>query len=113
LNNLAAMALNQEYDGIECVSPEKLHSFDGIIFDVREVPEIKNLPLVYDNVKVAINQLQVSFQEIDKSRNILVICQKGSRAYEAARKLKNSGFENPKYLGGGIEMALGKIESEE
>ncbi len=76
---------------------------DATLLDVREdaelmafsVPSAKHIPL---------GQLRPRLAELDKSKEIIVFCAIGVRAYNASRILKNNGFENVKVYPGGARF---------
>lgn len=76
---------------------------DAVLLDVREdaelmaysVPGIKHIPL---------GQLRSRLGELDKTKEIITLCAIGVRAYNAARILKNNGFENVKIYPGGTRF---------
>ena len=73
------------------------------ILDVREdaelmafaIPGAKQIPL---------GQLRSRLQELPKSKEIVVFCAIGVRAYNATRILKNNGFEDVKLYPGGARF---------
>ncbi len=75
----------------------------AIILDVREVAqfaaghvrEARNIPL--GELKSRLGELEKS-----KSRTIIVVCQKGTRAAAAAKTLEKAGFEDVVCLDGGL-----------
>ncbi len=105
LNHLGAMAINQEIDGIQALNPLKFQDFNGFIVDIREESEIKEIPIENANLVVSILDYHQKINEIPKDKEILIICQKGPRSYEVARTLKNYGYNNVKYLAGGVQFA--------
>ncbi|KIL50945.1 sulfurtransferase TusA family protein [Jeotgalibacillus campisalis] len=77
------------------VSNEELESAldreDSMVLDVREeaefafshIPGAKSIPL---------GKLEEQMQELDKNKNVYVVCRTGSRSDLAAKKLANAGF---------------------
>ncbi|MDQ1265058.1 MAG: hypothetical protein QG635_208 [Bacteroidota bacterium] len=105
LNYLGAMAINQESDGIIQISPTNAAGFTGTILDLREPEEINAYPYTDSAINIPISKLRSRHGELDKNSPILTICSKGLRSYQAARFLKNEGFADVIYLGGGAELA--------
>ncbi len=62
---------------------------------VWEVPDSKHIPL---------GQLRSRLNELDKSKETVVFCAIGVRAYNAARILRENGFENVKVYPGGTKF---------
>ena len=50
---------------------------------------------------------------MNKSKPLLVVCQKGPRAYEVARFCHSLAFEDVKYLGGGMQLAKAILDRTE
>jgi len=75
----------------------------AVLLDVREdaelmafsIPGAKHIPL---------GQLRSRLGELDKTRETVVICAIGVRAYNASRILTNNGFENVKIYPGGARF---------
>ncbi len=76
---------------------------DATILDVREAAELMAFSI--DRAKhIPLGQLRSRLGELDKSKEIIVFCAIGVRAYNAARILKNNGFENVKIYPGGMRF---------
>jgi NADPH-dependent 2,4-dienoyl-CoA reductase/sulfur reductase-like enzyme/rhodanese-related sulfurtransferase len=106
LNFFGAMIINQEIDGIKSINPTSfdIEKFDGIIIDVREKSEIVDYPFSEKAFCYTISELRNGFDVMDRELPILIICQKGTRSYEAARLLLKKGFREVYYLGGGVQL---------
>jgi len=113
LNLLGAMAVSQELDGIICANPNELDNFDGTLLDVREQSEILSFKCEGNVIETSIANYRNIIKDMDKTMSLLVVCQKGPRAYEAARYCKHLGFEKVKYLGGGIQLAKQMLDRAE
>jgi len=78
--------------------------------DVREPDEIASLPWpVGDNQTIktiTLNDLREHLKELDKDRQVNIVCRRGPRSYQAAVILKNAGFKKVAVLGGGTQAAL-------
>ncbi len=105
LNFLGAMAVSQEIDGIICVNPSQIDSFIGQILDVREQSEIQAEKCQGTGIETSIADYRNIIMGLNKDIPVLVVCQKGPRAYEAARYCVSIGFKDVKYLGGGMQLA--------
>lgn len=110
LYHLACMAQAQERAGIGFTTPQL--AYDGAAYqwlDVREDYEIETFPVPVPDggelVKIPLNELREQLGQFDPGRPVVVVCQRGPRAYQAARILKNNGFGQVDVLGGGAEAA--------
>ena len=104
LNYFGYMAINQEEDSVKNFNPLCISSFKGIFIDVREKTEMESVPFPGKAIHIPISQIRMRLKEFDLNQSILFICEKGPRAYEAARIFLNNGFKNVSYLGGGMIM---------
>lgn len=79
------------------------------LLDVRELYEynIANL----NGHLMPLGQLQTKFDELDRSREIVVYCHHGNRSAFAVEFLKNRGFEKVLNLAGGIDEWSREIDS--
>jgi NADPH-dependent 2,4-dienoyl-CoA reductase/sulfur reductase-like enzyme/rhodanese-related sulfurtransferase len=101
LNYLGFMACNQEMDGIRNVSPLEASSFDGVFVDVRDSSETEVFPFPEKSINVPLADLGNRLSDFDGNQPIMFICERGPRAYEAARLFVENGYKNVCYLGGG------------
>ncbi len=104
LNFLGSMAIAQKNDNTKPQNPKFLDDFEGQILDIRENVEKEQLPLKKENHSVTLDKFRDYVEKLDKNKPVLVVCQKGVRAYEATRFLKKRGFKDVSYLGGGIQL---------
>ncbi len=104
LNYLGFMAIDQEIDGIRSVSPLDAASFRGTMIDVRESAETAAFPFAENSVRIPLSELRSRADDYAADEPVLFVCEKGPRAYEAARIFSNSGHTNVSYLGGGNLM---------
>jgi rhodanese-related sulfurtransferase len=72
------------------------------LLDVREPYEFKIANL--NGYLLPLGQLQTKFDELDRSREIVVYCHHGNRSAFAVDFLKNRGFERVLNLAGGIDQ---------
>ena len=108
LNYLGYMAINQEKDGVKNYNPFLLSSFNGIFIDVREPSEIESTKFSFHadrfpgkSIQIPLSELRLKLNDFDLDEPIMCVCEKGTRAYEAARIFINYGYKNISYLGGG------------
>jgi NADPH-dependent 2,4-dienoyl-CoA reductase/sulfur reductase-like enzyme/rhodanese-related sulfurtransferase len=102
LNYFGHMVINQEIDGVNNFNYSRLFSFDGIYIDVREESEIESSPFMSKVLNIPMSKFRSKLSELDPEQPKLILCEKGPRAYEAARLLVNMGHKNISYLGGGM-----------
>ena len=101
LNYFGSIAINQEKDRVINVNPMKLSSFDGTIIDLREHSEVETSGFSNNAILIPFAELRSNMEKFNPDQQIMFICGKGPRAYEAARLFMNNGFKNISYLGGG------------
>ncbi len=101
LNYLGFMACNQEFDGIRNVSPLLAPSFEEIFIDVRESSEVASFPFPEKSIHIPLASLGTKLADFDPQRSIMFVCERGPRAYEAARLFMEHGHNRVSYLGGG------------
>jgi pyruvate/2-oxoglutarate dehydrogenase complex dihydrolipoamide dehydrogenase (E3) component/rhodanese-related sulfurtransferase len=101
LNYLAFMAINQEEDGIKNIDPVNASSFQGTFIDLREKYEIDLAPFPEDSIYIPLAELNKRMRDFDLDQELMFVCGKGPRGYEAARLFKNKGYKNVSYLGAG------------
>jgi NADPH-dependent 2,4-dienoyl-CoA reductase/sulfur reductase-like enzyme/rhodanese-related sulfurtransferase len=84
-----------------------------VILDVRETEEAatKLLPPVVADcgatiVNIPLGEVAGRTRELVSEKRIVVVCQRGSRSYQAALFLREAGFENVEVLGGGLQSLL-------
>lgn len=111
LNSLGFMAYNQEADGIRNVGPLDALSFEGTFIDVREPAEIESLPFPEESVCIPLSELHTRLDEFDSEAPVMFVCERGPRAYEAARLFLKHGLRNVSYLGGGNLLYEAVIKS--
>jgi NADPH-dependent 2,4-dienoyl-CoA reductase/sulfur reductase-like enzyme/rhodanese-related sulfurtransferase len=114
LHQMAGIARAQSR-GVELVRPEIALEDDRdnhlLVLDVRERKEAEGRPLPErltparaEVVNVPLNELASRRQTLDRGARIVVVCQRGPRAYQAALMLKANGFERAGFLAGGLEL---------
>jgi len=85
---------------------EKLERGDDIVLlDVRTAEQFKTKHIKDERViQIALSDLRDQVDKIPKGKEIVTICPMGKRAYEASRILQGAGFEDVKFLEGGLNM---------
>lgn len=101
LNYLGYMVINQECEGIKNFNPLMFSSFKGIFIDLREQYETESNPFPEESLQIPLSEIRLKLDEWNLEQEIIFICEKGPRSYEAARIFKNFGYKNVYYLGGG------------
>ena len=104
LHHLAGVAIAQE-KGMDFIGPsEGIDRIPNPIWlDVREIEEAEEAPIIKDEevIKIPISELRKSLDKFDQQRNIIVICRRGPRPYQAALILKAAGFDKVHVYAGG------------
>jgi NADPH-dependent 2,4-dienoyl-CoA reductase/sulfur reductase-like enzyme/rhodanese-related sulfurtransferase len=79
---------------------------DGaIVLDVREAGEQQDKPLnIPRAVGLPLDRLRSELAGVPSDKKIILLCQRGGRAYQAAIYLQDAGFTNVAVLGGGKAM---------
>jgi len=104
LFSLGAIARNAMFEGVEPVSPSASLD-DRLAIDVRQPYEAEEKPLGGDSVpNIALEELREKCGEIPMDRPLITVCAKGVRSSECVRILREKGFSDVKYLGGGMAM---------
>jgi len=107
----AANVLKNKRDGLaKSITPMELRERmerdeDFVILDVREMNEVEKSKLEDKRVcAIPLSRLRSSSEEILKDREVVCFCQLGMRSYEACRTLEGLGFEDVKFLEGGLRF---------
>lgn len=119
IHHLAAMAQAQQRGNISLVAPDidpSAYDDDTVWLDVREPAEIEAEPWPHDAdggygrlVAIPLNELRERLDDLDKNCNIVVICKRGPRAYQALVILRQAGFANVAFVGGGFQASHGFV----
>jgi len=112
LHQMAGMARAQQ-KGTTFLNPGtnlKAAASSLLILDVRETEEATNKPLppsIADCgaliLNIPLGRLRARLGEVGHDRKTVVVCQRGSRSYQAALMLRAAGFEQVKILAGGLQ----------
>lgn len=92
-------------NGIDISSKEfkdKLENERGVVIDVRTREEFDagHLALTDRQLDVMNGDFQNTMPQLDKSKTYYLYCRSGNRSGQAARMMKQSGFENVYNVGG-------------
>lgn len=105
----ANVLLNKLSNNIETITPKELKKLlekndDFVLLDLRTKEEISSGKYINDKrvFFLSLEELRARLKEIPLDKDIICVCQYGTRAYEAYTVLKNSGFSNVKYMEGGM-----------
>lgn len=116
LHFLAYTADSMIHTDIKNTSPEIIKAFGNkniTIVDVRNNREQEMFPLpknTYKQYSIPIEQLRNKIGDIPPDNNIIILCQRGPRSYEAALILRENGYKNVKIIGGGMLFANAYID---
>jgi hydroxyacylglutathione hydrolase len=91
---------------INQLSVQKLHEIvikdsDFILVDVRTADEFGKF-FIKGAINIPVQQLQTRYEELDKGKNIVLICKTGHRSSLGASILKQYDFQNVYNVAGGI-----------
>ncbi|MFC1556877.1 FAD-dependent oxidoreductase [candidate division KSB1 bacterium] len=99
------------HEGLKPESPadvETILASKPAVLDVRTETERNSHPLpkgfkrVYE---IPLDRLRDSIGTIQTGQNILAVCQRGTRSYEAVRIMRENGMSTVSFLGGGMLFA--------
>jgi len=97
---VAAMAAQNEEDGIGSVSPTEPWGGNAVL-DVRSSDEIENGPVSAERlIRIPLDELERRMSELEDPPGV-VVCERGTRSAEAVRLLRRHGV-HARYLGGGL-----------
>ena len=94
-------------EGIVSFNPLELQkrASESVILDVREEIEVQEMLFPYKADRlftIPLTEIRDRLDEIPGSEQISVVCQRGTRSSEAVRILKENGWDDVEYLGGGL-----------
>ncbi|WP_068672205.1 sulfurtransferase TusA family protein [Oceanobacillus sp. Castelsardo] len=93
------------------VSLDELESRDGFILDVREAAEYA-FGHMEGAISIPMGELESRMDELDKEKELYVICRTGRRSDLAAQLLANNGFTKVYNVLPGMNEWNGKISKE-
>jgi len=101
---LACIARNAVLEEIQPLAPDSWYD-ERVIIDMRRPDELKSAPLPEkDILNIPFEEIRRKWEEIPKDKPLICICSKGVRSAESLRFLKEKGFSDIVYLGGGCFM---------
>jgi rhodanese-related sulfurtransferase len=90
---------------------EKIESGrDFTLLDVREPHELYISNLKIESIHIPLDDLSSRMDELDGSKEIIVMCRSGNSATTACKLLTEKGFKNVFNLKGGINEWAQKID---
>ncbi len=102
--NMAGFTAKNVIDGlVEFCSWDEKPDGSSIWLDIREKAEVHSFALP-GALHIPAGQLRESLGELDKSKEYIVFCTIGVRAYNAARAMMQRGFENVKVYPAGVRL---------
>ena len=106
--------MNPGVENLDSLSFEDKYNNDNnaVLLDTRTLME-------YNEVRIPNSQLmdlidpnfESNLQNMDRTKNYYLYCRTGNRSFQAARLMKNYGFENVYNLKSGIVRWHGETES--
>jgi phage shock protein E len=109
---------DQNMDNSLDISPQKfsemVNSNRGIIIDVRTDEEYKNghLAMADHQFNLMDGEFESKLDSLSKDETYYLYCRTGNRSGQAARLMKENGFENVYNVGGFSELAAKGFETE-
>ena len=79
------------------------------ILDIREDTE-RNHALVKGSIHIKLTEIANRYSELDKNKNIFVMCHTGTRSQTVVKWLKKNGYENCVNVLGGIDAWAALID---
>ncbi|MCU0694124.1 MAG: rhodanese-like domain-containing protein, partial [Polyangiaceae bacterium] len=108
LHYLASMAVAQQREGLESVGPGEGFG-DRVVLDVRLSEEVSVAQVQAPRVVcIPVQEVTARMGELS-GRDIVVICEKGPRSLEVARRLRASGLKAVRYAAGGRAFRAGEL----
>ncbi len=104
---LGAIIVYQQRSSGATVGPQQavllINRSDAVVVDVREKKEFESGHIV-DALNIPLAKLKQRLSELKKHKDkpLIVVCKIGQHSSEAARMLKEEGYENVYRLTGGI-----------
>lgn len=92
-----------ETDEMDAIGPDELNATlrEVVLLDVRTTAERTVVDI--GGLSIPLHELPARWTELDRTRRIVVYCQSDSRSRRAVRQLKREGFEDVKWLKGGLD----------
>lgn len=80
------------------------------LLDVREPHEVY-ISKIETSTLIPLDELPARFEELDKGKEIIVMCRSGARSAKACEFLQKNGFDNVSNLKGGVNEWAKEIDS--
>jgi phage shock protein E len=92
---------------------EKFQEDKGVVIDVRTKDEYNagHLAITDAQYDIINGDFQDKLPELDKDKTYYLYCRSGSRSGQAAKMMKNKGFENVYNIGGFSRLSSGGLET--
>ena len=81
------------------------------ILDIRDDTE-RNHALINGSIHIKITEIASRHNELDKNKNIFVMCHTGTRSQTVVKGLKNNGYGNSVNVLGGIDAWAALIDKD-
>jgi len=94
---------------------EKFREGEGVVIDVRTKDEYNagHLAMTDAQYDIINGDFQDKLPELDKDKTYYLYCRSGNRSGQAAKMMKNQGFENVYNIGGYSRLAAGGLETKQ
>ena len=79
------------------------------ILDIREDSE-RDLAYLKGTIHIKLNEIAERYHEIDKNKNVFVMCHTGTRSQTVVKWLKSQGYNNTVNVLGGIDAWAALID---
>lgn len=105
---------NEKQYGVQQIDVKQLaqkmqNGEDFILLDVREAFELE-ISKLNKFIHIPMNEIYEKHEQLDKHKEIIVICRTGNRSNKVSAYLMNKGFSNVKNLAGGINAYAEEID---
>ncbi|PSR33909.1 MAG: hypothetical protein C7B46_07930 [Sulfobacillus benefaciens] len=106
---IAGALPQQKIHQVQILPPSALHSWSGILLDVR-LKEDVNSGFIAGSMWIPLPDLEHSLSNVPRNKPLLVYCNSGSKAVEAAAQLASAGFDQVSVIAqGGMESFPGGL----
>ena len=92
---------------------EMFQEDEGVVIDVRTKDEYNagHLEITDSQYDIINGDFQDKLSELDKDKTYYLYCRSGNRSGQAAKMMKNQGFEKVYNIGGFSNLASGGLET--
>lgn len=80
------------------------------LLDVREPHEV-HISKIENSMLIPLDDLPDRLNELDKNKEIVIMCRSGGRSAKACELLQKNGFDNVSNLKGGVNEWAKKIDN--